>query len=253
YNGCYYTIDSENVYHRGPLMPITIVVLLSTVFVSLYIIIKNKRNIERRYFIALIHFYAVPIVGTVLDIIFYGYSFILNSIAISLLIVLLHTKKRSSEMDYLTGLYNRKRLEAYLLYKIDSSSENRTFSAILIDMDNFKLINDTFGHDMGDDALETAAVLLKKSIRSDDFIARLGGDEFYIILNHSDRKSLELVVSRIKRCVEQYNESGVKPYKLHFSMGYDVYDYSLRQTMKEFQKRVDILMYENKQAKKIEK
>ena len=152
--------------------------------------------------------------------------------------------------DYLTGVNNRKKLETYLKERINSSTKKKTFSAILIDLDNFKYVNDAFGHDMGDNALETSAKLLKSCIRSNDFIARFGGDEFCIVLDVSDRDNLEKTVCRINDCIEKYNESGIQPYKLGFSMGYDVYDYHSHMKVEEFQKHIDMLMYENKRANK---
>jgi diguanylate cyclase (GGDEF)-like protein len=103
---------------------------------------------------------------------------------------------------------------------------------------------------VGDDALETAAKLLKSGLRSNDFIARFGGDEFCIILEISNGNDLEATVCRINRLIEKYNESGVKPYKLSFSMGYAVYDYNSHMKPEEFQKHLDVLMYENKRAMK---
>lgn len=170
----------------------------------------------------------------------------LNCVVLSLLIVFLNIQNQSIDTDYLTGVYNRKKLETYIKGKVSRSSENKTFSAILLDLNNFKAINDTFGHDVGDNVLETSAKLLKSSIRSNDFLARFGGDEFCIILDVSDRTNLEATVSRINDCIEKYNESCDHPYKISFSMGYAVYDYNSGMKVEEFQKQIDTLMYENK-------
>jgi diguanylate cyclase (GGDEF)-like protein len=162
----------------------------------------------------------------------------------------LNIQNHNMYIDYLTGVNNRKRLETYLKEKINTSTENKTFSAILIDMNNFKSINDTFGHDVGDDALETSVKLLKSCLRANDFIARFGGDEFYIVLDVSNRDDLEATVSRINHCIEKFNESNLKPYKLSFSMGYAVYDCHSHMNVEEFQKKIDMLMYENKRVNK---
>ncbi|MDD2216002.1 MAG: GGDEF domain-containing protein, partial [Eubacteriales bacterium] len=177
-------------------------------------------------------------------------SLILNSVVISILIAFLYIQNQDMHTDFLTGVNNRKKLEAYLKKKINKSNENKTFSAILLDINNFKSINDTFGHDMGDDALETAVKLLKSCLRSTDFIARFGGDEFVIILDVSNKDDLEVTVCRINSCVGEFNQSNSKPYKLGFSMGYAVYDYHSHMNIKEFKKQIDILMYQNKRANK---
>jgi diguanylate cyclase (GGDEF)-like protein len=126
----------------------------------------------------------------------------------------------------------------------------RTFSAILIDMNDFKHINDSFGHSVGDKALEETASLLKSCLRTNDFVSRYGGDEFCIVLNISDQMELEKVVNRIRRKVEEHNALSGELYKIEFSMGYAVYDYQSRMSVEAFQAHIDKLMYTNKRASK---
>jgi diguanylate cyclase (GGDEF)-like protein len=162
----------------------------------------------------------------------------------------LNIQNHSMYTDHLTGVNNRKKLDAYLKEKVSLSTGEKGFSAILIDINNFKYINDTYGHDIGDNALETVAKLLKSCIRTNDFIARFGGDEFCIVLDISNISDLEAMVCRINNCLEKYNKSGTHLYELGFSMGYAVYAYHLHKSAEEFLKQVDILMYESKQAYK---
>jgi diguanylate cyclase (GGDEF)-like protein len=174
----------------------------------------------------------------------------LNSVVLSLFIVFLNIQNRSIFTDYLTGANNRKKLDIYIRDKINASTEKKTFSAILIDLDNFKSINDTFGHDAGDNALQEFVKLLRTCLRSNDFIARFGGDEFYIVLDISDPAALEDIISRIYACVEKYNECCSQPYKIDFSIGYAVYDWHSHLKTDEFQKLIDVLLYKNKQGTK---
>ena len=246
----FYSIDQENVYHRGPYfwVPAALtVVLITTAFI---LIVFNRNNIEKKHYFSLVFFAIPPFICIFLQILIYGLSLILNGLTISLLIVFFTIQNRRMDTDYLTGVYNRKKLEAYLKSKINTSTKSKTFSAILIDLDNFKSINDTYGHAMGDQALETSAALLKSCLRSNDFIARYGGDEFYIILDVSNKSTLEQTIERIYGCLEKFNKSTAKSYELGFSMGYAVYDFSLRMKAEEFQKQIDLLMYENKRTNK---
>jgi diguanylate cyclase (GGDEF)-like protein len=247
----YYYIDSNNIYHRGRFFwfPTLITVLLT--LMALVLIVSNREKVEKKYYFALVFFPIPPFLCVILQFLFYGASLVLNGVALSLLIVFFDIQDHSMNTDYLTGVYNRKKLENYMKEKINTSTENRTFSAILIDLNNFKSINDTFGHDIGDSALEATVGLLRSCLRSIDFIARFGGDEFYIILDVSNRNDLETTVSRINKFVEKYNVYSNKPFKLGFSMGYAVYDYHSHMKLDEFQKQIDILMYENKRANKI--
>ncbi|WP_457750164.1 EAL domain-containing protein [Sulfurimonas sp.] len=87
--------------------------------------------------------------------------------------------------DALTGLSNRVNFEEYLQHALSISKRNKTILAVLfIDLDRFKVINDTLGHDIGDEVLKTVASRLKTTLRESDFISRWGGDEFVIILEN---------------------------------------------------------------------
>lgn len=246
--GWFYYIDSDNIYHRGPLFLLSALITVALVFSSFVIIIANCRKIEKKYCYSLMLFAAPPFVCIILQIIFYGISIVLNGVVLSLLIAIFNIQNHSIYTDYLTGVNNRKKLEIYLEEKISTSTEDKTFSAILIDLNNFKSINDTYGHNMGDYALQIFAKLLKNCLRSNDFIARFGGDEFCAVLDICDRNDLEDITWRINTCIEEYNESGTQPYKLGLSMGYAVYDYNSGMGVKEFIKEIDTLMYKNKHS-----
>jgi len=253
FTGWYYYIDSGNVYHRGPLFLLSALFTVALIFAAFVLIMMNRKKIEKKHYSTLVFFAIPPMVGIVLQILLYGWSLMLNSLVLSLLMVFLNIQNHSIQTDYLTGVFNRKRFESYLNSKINSSSKKKTFSAILLDMDQFKAINDTYGHEMGDDALKTCVKLLSKNLRSKDFIARYGGDEFYIILETSDLAALERIIARINRSIEDYNKLGARPYNLGFSLGYAVYDYNSAMKAEDFKNLLDKKMYENKQAKGKEK
>ncbi len=92
-----------------------------------------------------------------------------------------------SVRDPLTRLYNRRKFEQLLDQEVDRATRHsRSFCLIMIDLDNFKHINDTYGHPIGDMALQKLALLLKEETRKTDVVARLGGDEFAIILPETE-------------------------------------------------------------------
>jgi len=89
--------------------------------------------------------------------------------------------------DELTGLYNRRAFEQFLQSAIDSAiSEGHQHALCYLDLDQFKIVNDTCGHIAGDELLKQLAGLLKEQFRDSDILARLGGDEFGLILHHCD-------------------------------------------------------------------
>jgi diguanylate cyclase (GGDEF)-like protein len=94
--------------------------------------------------------------------------------------------------DALTGVYNRAGYEL-LLSSIDLSS---TYM-LLFDVDNFKTVNDTYGHETGDKALVKLAKVLRNNFRSDDYICRIGGDEFVVFMVHSTEMQHDLITRKI--------------------------------------------------------
>jgi diguanylate cyclase (GGDEF)-like protein len=96
--------------------------------------------------------------------------------------------------DELTGAYNRAGYELLL-----SSLDLRTTYMLLFDVDNFKTINDTYGHEVGDKVLVKFVKILKNNFRSDDCICRIGGDEFVVLMTHIEENMRDLVANKINR------------------------------------------------------
>lgn len=102
--------------------------------------------------------------------------------------------------DSLTDLLNRGRIEWVLRHLIeDTNKTHHTFSAIMIDIDSFKHINDTYGHSVGDDVLIRLADIMKNGVRPTDYAGRWGGDEFVILLPDTDIDQSEKVADRMRR------------------------------------------------------
>src|SRR6202795_310809 len=101
-------------------------------------------------------------------------------------------------IDALTGLYNRRFAEQRLAAEVARSGrKGHPFIVVLLDLDEFKLINDTYGHPAGDLVLQEFAAALNRAIRSGDLAVRLGGDEFLLILPECNHEQLQLVLKRL--------------------------------------------------------
>jgi diguanylate cyclase (GGDEF)-like protein len=115
---------------------------------------------------------------------------------------------------------------------------------VVCDLDGLKLINDTMGHDRGDELLKTAAQIIRRPFRSSDVVARVGGDEFAVILPSTDEKSVADIAARIQKAVEEHNrqKNGI-PLSLSvgFATGTDV-----SRGILEIFKQADSNMYKNK-------
>jgi len=106
--------------------------------------------------------------------------------------------------DGLTGVYNRLFLENKL---DDIFSQHSQKSIVMLDIDFFKKINDTYGHQVGDKVLKELAALLARSIRKNDFVIRYGGEEFLIYLPFTDKKNAYLIVSKIKESLRKLEKA----------------------------------------------
>lgn len=106
--------------------------------------------------------------------------------------------------DPLTGLYNRRHFSDILIKNIEHARRNTSyrFSLAMLDIDHFKAINDTLGHQAGDYVLKQIAEFLKKSIRPYDLLARYGGEEFIVLFKDCGRNEAGEILNRIKDAVE---------------------------------------------------
>ena len=106
--------------------------------------------------------------------------------------------------DALTGLYNRRYMEAHLANLSGRSAQpDRSLALLMVDIDNFKQVNDSFGHPVGDKVLKAVAERLQHSVRPFDTVARWGGEEFMVVMPESDLKIGAMVAERLRAKVEQ--------------------------------------------------
>ena len=129
-------------------------------------------------------------------------------------------------IDELTGLYNRR----YLFLRLDqeikrTKRKDGVFSLFFLDLDYFKMVNDSFGHIRGDEVLKELGALLKSSLRDSDLAFRYGGDEFVVILPDTEREQAKRVAERIIERVKNYTFSGEPPVNISVSIGISVFPY----------------------------
>ncbi len=108
-----------------------------------------------------------------------------------------------AEIDSLTGFYNRKKIENLLNQEVERASRyKKDLSLLFIDLDNFKEINDTYGHLTGDKVIKEVAQIIKEEIRRTDFVGRFGGEEFLVVLPETRPSEALKVANRIRKRVE---------------------------------------------------
>jgi diguanylate cyclase (GGDEF)-like protein/PAS domain S-box-containing protein len=169
---------------------------------------------------------------------------------------LLHKAKEELQFqafhDPLTKLPNRSYLEIELEKALSRTNRYDTKLAVcMIDLDDFKPINDKFGHNKGDIVLQTIALRLKNTVRKTDFVARLGGDEFVLLLESiKDTKHLEKILKAIEKAVKTPIEIVPNVFvDVGLSMGVYLYDKTKNISQEMIIKKADIAMYKSKQQK----
>jgi len=163
----------------------------------------------------------------------------------------MHSLNKKAVTDKLTKLYNRNFLEPYLENQIEAANlSKQQLSAIMVDIDYFKKINDTYGHTVGDYILTIFAQLISKCVRKTDLIARYGGDEFIVILPSTDTATAEIIAERIR---EEVSEVRIPPYmdtiipSISCSVGVSTYP-KYCSTKDDLIRTSDLALYEAKQA-----
>jgi two-component system chemotaxis response regulator CheY len=107
--------------------------------------------------------------------------------------------EEEARTDKLTGLPNRRAIEEWAVRQMRAAARHGfPVWVVMTDIDSFKKINDTYGHDAGDAVLQTFAELLKRNTRASDICGRLGGDEFVLVITHVDAESITLTIERFR-------------------------------------------------------
>lgn len=245
-----FKLDSSGYYQRGEhyntiLILSYVVLLLSFLYVNLH-----KKHLNKTDLYALILFPIPPMVASMIQFVNPEFTLLWPSMTVSLIIIYINIQSKMINTDPLTGLFNRREFDKQVNYLSNMKNIKKNICAIMIDIDDFKLINDEQSHQIGDIALIDLGVILKRSIRKDDFVARIGGDEFCIILETEDEGVLFDVVDRINDNIRSYNLRKQHKLPMDLSMGYGVYNPKYHSSFYEFFDKLDRKMYDEKNTQK---
>lgn len=155
-------------------------------------------------------------------------------------------------MDELTMLSNRRGFEALTKHALELSRRFQKPAALLyFNLDQFKQINDRFGHAEGDLALKTFAQCLKLTFRESDVLGHLGRDEFAVFMTNVSNTELERALGRLRDAIDQYNKDAKRGYDITFSFGKVAFDASGHADVEDLMAKANALMYLNKKDKDI--
>lgn len=212
-----FEITPENVYVRGKLSPLVYLLLFAYYTYSVVITYRFWKKAPYVRFFPVLYFILPCMVGTVVQGLFYGITIGWLTVAIAFVFVQLHFQSESAFIDNLSGLYNRNYF-IHVFEVLQRKSNNRTYG-IMMDINGFKKINDTFGHIVGDDVIRTIGAILQESTPDNSVALRMGGDEFVVLLMDGTQEQTDGVIQQIQNRVAQCNESREKSYTLSLSIG----------------------------------
>lgn len=235
FTGLFYYFDDHNLYHRGNFYLLSQAIAVSGIALCFFMLISYRKNLDRITFLSMMSFFVLPVLATIYQALTYGFSLQCLAIVISTQIMFImdtvelnmrfysqqaaYEKARyKAEHDGMTGLLNKeagyKRMRKYFDL-MDSYDEAML---MFVDIDDFKTINDTYGHTVGDFWIREVASQLRHIYRQDDIICRYGGDEFIALIRNTASEqvlgtTLGMFFQQLARASEQHGQD------VHCSVG----------------------------------
>jgi diguanylate cyclase (GGDEF)-like protein len=247
--GFYFSISrNDNLYHFGAWYIIRMIIsyapiVLGALDIMIALSFPSKRS--RRSSLVLIFLFSSSLaISSSIDLLFQTNSLIWPCFAASLLCTYFFIIGLDTRIDLLTGIGNRLAFNEFI-DKISRQTAKESWSVIMLDMDHFKEINDTFGHTEGDMALRDIAKIISDSTQNTDFISRYGGDEF-VIATKSDPEAL---MKQVQTALNVLNASKTRLYTIQMSFGWGVFQTGTNRIVQDFLEYVDSLMYSQKKYK----
>lgn len=242
--GFLFSVSPENVYQRGPGAAIGYVSLILYFAYSIYLVVHSHRQgVDLRFF-PIQYFVGPCLAGVAVQYLFYGITTSWISVAMALMFVQMQTYAENLYKDELSGLYNRRYLNGML--EKQTAQGNGSLHGIMLDINDFKDINDNFGHSAGDRAICVVGNALLESIPRGAVAIRYAGDEFVVMLPNSSKEETRATVRAIGGALARFNESGTEPFTLSAAIGFA----QLRPSAgpEAFLRDMDERMYEAKRA-----
>lgn len=245
-----FSIDKNNFFQNEKFSIIPF--LIGTFYyISIYIfLVKHKHTIPNDIYIFISIMYIFPFTASVLELFIPELLLTWGSVTTVLIFSYILLQQELFETDPLTGAFNRNFFNSFVSKTNKFTMNLSKLGAINIDLDEFKSINDTYGHKVGDDVLKNFVLLLNKAFKKKSKIIRMGGDEFIIIIENTSNEEIISHIRFLNIITEVYNS--VNKYPIKFSYSYCIYSNDFNDIY-DFFDHIDNKMYQNKYLKKTPK
>ncbi len=242
-------ITNENMYVRGPLFFISPMTSYFYCMITLCILYNSRKKLNKDELLIFSLLTMIPNVMSIFQLYYFIYLTIWNSTAIAVTMNYIFLVHSQTKLDPLTGLGNRVAYNEYLASLCRKS--NIVLSVVYIDLDDFKSINDVYGHHEGDKVLRVFARQLEDVFEGKGVSIRFGGDEFIVLIKENQKEVVEKYIKTLIDRMNRHNERSDRPYRIEFSYGMTILNNAYH-SIDELIQHSDKLMYEEKQRKRID-
>ncbi len=246
--GYLFAVNDENVFHRGPLYILTPVLCYSYLLFYLYYAFRMRKAMLRRDFFSIFLAMLPMALAGLMQVLIPGIYVTWLAAAFSILILYIGIIVNQANTDHLTGLANRRRFDSRLENLFKQEGCRVPMALILVDIDNFKAINDRYGHLTGDRALEAVGAALRRSARKGDLVARVGGDEFALLAAVYSQEDMERIAGRVRENLGALNQKRDFPFGIEVSIGSGMCSELEHMTPDAFLRMIDNRMYDEKRS-----
>lgn len=242
-----FSVSIDNIYRRESLMVVMPIINISIFAYLCYIAYKRRAYIQREVIWVIFIYALMPTIAAFVQVAFFGMFILWPMMAVTVVLTYIFLETISTSRDYLTGLFSRHRLDDYLEYML---KHKKSFILVMIDIDNFKTINDKHGHLSGDLALKAFSKSLASIFKKAKVVGRYAGDEFILIIDNMNISEMNDRLTQVKARMKDLYHSGETGFLVSFSYGYyerledDFISYE------DIINRVDKMMYSNKELAK---
>ena len=238
----------DGIYYRGTIFYPRAYVLMIFICLLLVYALAFRNNIMSEYKKMVLFLPGMSLIGSVLQVFLYNLDTTYAGISLGCLILFFFYQSRDVNTDYLSGVYNRRGLDIKLQEMVkNAASSGKDFVAVMIDIDNFKDINDNLGHDAGDKAIKIMADNLVEIFGVDAYIGRFGGDEFCVVTENASKYEVSKKIEQLRAAIAKVRKKYGWPENVDISCGFEEYYHGSGMAAKDFQQTIDRLMYIEKQ------
>jgi len=244
-----FSVSQTNVYAREPFMWLIVLINSIALLYLCYLAYKNRATIQKEVVFMILLFVLLPAITAGLQVMIYGVFILWPMMAVIIVVTYIFLETTSTSNDYLTGLFSRVRVDEYIDYLL---STNQQFGVIMFDLNDFKQINDTYGHHQGDAALIVFSKALSRVFANEKMVARYAGDEFVVVSNIIDEVQLKMYREQLEEVLDHELRTWKESVEITFSLGYHDCNMTENPSYKILLNEADKKMYIDKRKMKID-